>query len=52
VVYSEVSQHRANLQAAEHARQIAIAAAAGSASAIKAADLAYARSAYASVKTP
>jgi hypothetical protein len=42
--YSENKTHQANIVAAEFQRQIAYAAAAGSASAIKSADLAYFRS--------
>jgi hypothetical protein len=51
VVYSDNVQHRQNLIAAENARVAAYAAAAGSQSAIKAADIAYARAALASAKT-
>jgi hypothetical protein len=50
VVYSENATHRTNLQSAEQVRMSAYAAAAGSASAIKNADLAYARSALSSAQ--
>jgi hypothetical protein len=41
VVYSENATHRANLLAAEQTKQAAIAAAAGSASAIRTAEIAF-----------
>jgi len=50
VVYSENAQHRANLLAAEQTRAIAYAAAGNSQAAIKAADVAFAKSALASAK--
>jgi hypothetical protein len=50
VVYSENATHRANLLAAEQTRSIAYAAAGGSQSAIKAADIAFARAALSSAK--
>jgi hypothetical protein len=50
IVYSENATHRQNLIAAENTRVAAYAAAAGSQSAIKSADIAYARSALASAK--
>ena len=50
IVYSENSTHRANLIAAENARNTAYAAATSSQSAIKTADIVYARAALASAK--
>jgi hypothetical protein len=50
IVFSENAQHRANLIAAENTRNAAYAAAGGSQSAIKTADIVYARAALASAK--
>jgi hypothetical protein len=50
VIYSENSTHRANLLAAEHARQIAYAGAAGSQAAVTTADIVHFRACLASAK--
>jgi hypothetical protein len=50
VVYSDNPTHRANLLAAENTRNAAYAAASGNQASIKAADIAYARSALSSAK--
>jgi hypothetical protein len=48
IIFSENQTHTKNLLAAELTRQVAVAAAAGSASAIKTAEIAYFRTALAS----
>ena len=50
IVYSDNPTHRANLLAAENTRNASYAAAAGNQASIKAADIAYARSALVSAK--
>ena len=50
VVYSENATHRANLLAAESARQVAIVAAAGDRLLVKSADVTYATTALASAR--
>jgi hypothetical protein len=50
IVYSENSTHRQNLLNAENTRTAAYVAAAGNQASIKAADIAYARSALSSAK--